>query len=321
MFRNAMKTTLSAISVIRGILAIILLFFVLGIIGSLLSVDTTVNTPITDSFSVIKIDGSIAGERSINETGYDHQATIEYIQNLANNPHDKGILLFMNTPGGTVYHSDEIYLSLLKYKETTGRPVYAYMSEVCASGGYYISMAADYIMANRITMTGSIGVISVYIDVSELFDKLGVRTVAIDTGEHKATGTMGTELTPRQIEVAQAMVDEYYDLFIDLIVTGRNMETQTVRNLADGRVYSAWQALDKGLIDEICGWNEALESFEALTGVSAFYPDLSTVESFMGQLFSIAPGVLPKSDADIALSAVESLPHGVPLAIATELMK
>jgi len=320
-FRNAMKTALTTVSLIRGILAVILIFLLISLVASLFTAPDFNNDPVRDSFSVIRIEGTIIGERAFNEAGYDHQATLNYIRGLIYNPHDKGILLYMNTPGGTVYHSDELYLALYDYKVNTGRPVYAYMAETCASGGYYISMAADYIFANRITVTGSIGVFSTLIDTSELFDKLGIRTVLVDTGEHKGVGTMGIEITPDQAAVMQSMIDEYYDLFIELIADGRNMDNTTVRALADGRTYTARQAYVLGLIDDVCSWETALLVFEDLTGVTAHYPYLITETPFLGQIVARISGDFPNSEADIALTGINGLPCGVPLAIAPELMR
>jgi len=320
-FRNAMKTALTTVSLIRGILAIFLIFFLIILVGSAFTTPDFNNTPLKDSFSVIKIEGTIAGERAFGEAGYDHQGTINYISSLIGNPYDKGILLYMNTPGGTVYHSDELYLALLDYKTNTGRPVYVYMAETCASGGYYISMAADRICANRITVTGSIGVFSTLLDTSELFDKLGVRTILVDTGEHKGVGTMGIEITPAQAAVMQSMIDEYYDLFVELITVGRNMDNTTVRGLADGRIYTARQALDLGLIDEICTWEKALLDFEGLTGATAHYPYLIIETPLFGQILARISGDFPNTEADIALGGIEALPCGVPLAIAPELMR
>jgi len=320
-FRSAMKTALTTVSLIRGILAIFLIFFLIILVGSAFTTPDFNNTPMKDSFSVIKIEGTIAGDRAFGEAGYDHQGTINYIANLIGNPYDKGILLYMNTPGGTVYHSDELYLALLDYKAKTSRPVYVYMAETCASGGYYISVAADRIYANRITVTGSIGVFSTLLDTSELFDKIGVRTILVDTGEHKGVGTMGVEITPSQAAVMQSMIDEYYDLFVDLISDGRNMDNTTVRGLADGRIYTASQALDLDLIDEICSWEKALLDFERLTGVSAHYPYLIIETPLFGQILTRISGDFPNSEADIALGGIEALPCGVPLAIAPELIR
>jgi len=314
-FRNFMKTTLTTVSVIRGILAIILIFMLIAAIGTLFAEPVYQVTPFSEFFSVIPIEGSIIGVRSFGDYGYDHFTVVGYIQSLIDNPHDRGILLYMNTPGGTVYHSEEIRLAILEYKEATGRPVYVYMAEMCASGGYWISMAADRLIANRISITGSIGVVSTYFDTSELFDKLGIRTVVIDTGENKSVGAPGVAITPAQEAVIRSVIDEYKDLFIEVVADGRNMNKDTVRNIADGRIYTAQQAYDLGLIDEINGWDNTLTIFEELTGAHAYYPNVYADTSFWGMFAKISLRIFPRSEADIALSAMDDLPRGVPLVI------
>ena len=319
-FRNFMKTTLTTINVFRGILAIFLLFMVIALIGGLIAEPVTQNTPIVPSFSVIRIEGTIMGARSFGDAGYDHAATVRYIRNLATDPLDRGILIYMNTPGGTIYHSNELYDALLEYKEISGRPVHVYMAGMGASGGYWISMAADHIYANSMTITGSIGVVSTLMDTSQLFENLGIRTVVVDTGEHKSTGAPGTEITSAQEAVFQAMMDEYIDMFVEVVASGRNFDLQTASAVADGRIFTARQALELDLIDEISSWETALANFETLTGVSAFYPNLAADVSFLGAFANILSGILPRTEADIVLSAIESLPPGVPLAIAPELV-
>jgi protease-4 len=319
-FRNAMKTMLTTVSFIKGMLVIILILSLIAVVGSLADDSELVFVPSGPRFSVIRIEGAIVGERGFADYGYDHQATLGYIKSLADDMDNKGILLYMNTPGGTVYHSDELYLALLDYKKDTGRPVHAYMSEMCASGGYYISMASDYITANRITITGSIGVISTMIDTSGLFEELGLRTVVIDSGEHKGAGSLGVEITPRQQAVYRSIIDEYFELFVSLIADGRSMDIQTVKDLADGRIYTAQQAYQQGLIDEVGSWDGALSGFEELTGAVAYFPNLHSEMSFLEQVFARVPGVLPANEADFALSRLTILPTGVPLAIAPELL-
>ena len=316
-----MKTTLTTVSVIRGILAIILLFMLLAVVGSMFAEPVYVGTPTSPSFSVIPIEGVIAGARAFGEYGYDQYSTVEYIRSLIYNPNDRGILLYMNTPGGTVYHSDELRLALLEYKEISGRPVYAYMAEMCASGGYWISTAADYIFANRMTTTGSIGVVSTIVDFSELFDNLGIRVIIIDSGEHKSTGAPGAEVTPSQVAVYQSMVDEYKDFFIEIVADGRNMSLQAATDIADGRIFTATQALELGLVDEIALWDSALAEFEALTRVPPFFPNLAADTSFWGMFAKVTSGIFPRSEADIAISALESVPRGVPMVILPEYVR
>ena len=320
-FRNFMKTALTTVSVIRSILVIILVFILIAAFGSIFAEPVHHGTPFTPFFSVVPIEGSIVGARSFGDAGYDHFMVVDYIKSLIDNPHDRGILLYMNTPGGTVYHSEEIRLALLEYKEATGRPVYSYMAEMCASGGYWISMAADRLIANRISITGSIGVVSTYFDTSELFENLGIRTVVIDTGENKSVGAPGVEITPAQIAVLRSIIEEYKDMFIEVVADGRKMDIQTIRSVADGRIYTAAQALELGLIDEIAGWDNTLAMFENLTGAHPHYPHLAADTSFWGMFAKISFRIFPRSEADIAISAIEDLPRGVPLVILPEFVR
>jgi len=310
-----MKTALTAVSFVRGILAILLIFMLLVAVGSMFADPVYQTAPLSDFFSVIPIEGSIVGARSFGDYGYDHYSVLNHINGLIDNPNNRGILLYMNTPGGTVYHSEEIRLALIEYKDATKRPVYAYMAEMCASGGYWISMAADRLIANRIAITGSIGVVSTYFDTSELFGNLGIRTVVIDTGENKSVGTAGVEITPAQEAVIRGIINEYQDMFIEVVADGRNMDPVNVRELADGRIYTAKQAHDLGLIDEINGWDNALEKFETYTGGVPYYPNLYTDTSFWGMFAKITSRIFPRTEAEIAISAIEDIPRGVPLVI------
>ena len=122
---------------------------------------------------------------------------------------NQGILLYVDSPGGTVYESEELYLKLKEYKEQTGRPVWDYMAHYAASGGYLISMAADKIYANPNTTTGSIGVIMSGFDMTGLYEKLGIRYVSITSGDFKDSSKM----TDEQIAVYQEQVDEFYSKF------------------------------------------------------------------------------------------------------------
>jgi protease-4 len=253
------------------------------------------------------------------DAGYDHQATLKYIKELTENSHDKGILLHMDSGGGSMYHSDELYLALAQYKEKTGRPVHVYMSTMCASGCYWISMVADSIMANLVTLTGSLGVVISLTDMSGLFENLGLRAVPIDSGEHKSAGAVGTEITPEQEAVFQDITDEYYEMFVELIAKGRSMDVETVRELADGRIYSAQQALELDLIDEIGNWEKALADFKAKTGAPAHNPDISGGSS-MGRLGTWISSLRSRDTDGIVLSKFDVLPRGVPLLVAPELV-
>ena len=139
---------------------------------------------------------------------------------------NKGILLYVDSPGGTVYESEELYLKLQEYKETTDRPVWDYMAHYAASGGYMVSMASDRIYANPNTVTGSIGVIMSGYDLTGLYEKLGIRYVSITSGANKDS----SQLTNEQIAIYQTQVDEYYNKFVNIVAEGRDMSEEACQS-------------------------------------------------------------------------------------------
>ncbi|MDL2252520.1 signal peptide peptidase SppA [Ruminococcaceae bacterium OttesenSCG-928-I18] len=308
---------------------IVLLAILLGLIVSvafsvrgLLRPASARTHPPEGTFSVISVKGDIFEQGTdalgVNDPSYHHKSTISYIEKLAENENDRGILLYLDTPGGGVYESDELYRALAHYHEETGRPIWAYMARTCASGGYYVSMAAQKLYANYNTTTGSIGVYIALTDVSGLYGKLGVETVLVRSGDNKGVGVPGVEITDAQREVYQSSVDESYERFIDLIEQGRGMEREEAYRLSDGRTYTANQALQQGLVDEVTDWEQALSDFEKETEAEAFYPSFSR-QSSLGRILSGVLGNLPQGETEAVLSRVEALPQGVPLAYAPEL--
>ena len=197
---------------------------------------------------------------SANKT-YNHEWLIDTIRSLEDDEKNKAILLTVDSPGGGVYESDEVYLALCDYTEHTGRPVYAYMATLAASGGYYISCAAETIYANRNTLTGSIGVIaSQSVDMTELLKKLGVKVETITAGKNKNMLNINSPLTDEQRAVMQSIADEAYEQFTAIVAKSRDMKIGEVKKLADGRIYTASQAKKNGLVDEIGTWEDALAS-------------------------------------------------------------
>jgi|GEM_PF-2571541 len=322
-FRNVIKTILVTVTLIRSFFVVIILFMLIGLIG-LMSADPQLEVrPLVPHFSVIRVSGPIGGSGGgfLATSGYDHNLTMNYIRNLINNPNDRGILLYLDTPGGTIYHSEELYLLLLEYREQTGRPVYVYMSTMAASGGVYIAMAADHITANRITITGSVGVMfSMTPDVSGFFEEHGLRAIIIDSGEHKSTGALGSEVTPSQIAIFQDMVDEYMDYFVSIVASGRGMSESAVREFADGRIFTAQTALDFGLIDEIGTWQGTLDMFSERTDAIAFHPNLTTPLTFWESMLVRIPFLNYTDPLETIMPRLVDMPTGIPLAIAPELL-
>lgn len=178
------------------------------------------------------------------------------------------VILEVNSPGGGVTASDEMHQSILDFKRKSGKPVVVSMGSVAASGGYYISTAADEIVANETTLTGSLGVILPLTNFSKAADKYGVTQDAITSGKFKDIGSPFKKLKPEERKILQGIVDQNYDEFVNVIVKGRGIPEQRVREIADGRIYSGEQAKKLGLVDEFGGLEEAAKRSRALADVN-----------------------------------------------------
>ena len=272
--------------------------------------DSSISLPIEDFVGVVNVEGTIqdsSGSSSIfsSEQSYNHKNTLDYIENMKNATNNKGILLYVNSPGGGVYESDELYLKLKEYKEETGRPVWTYMSTEACSGGYYISMASDKIYANRNTWTGSIGVIMSLTNYKELYDKIGIKETHITSGPNKAIGAGGIDMTDEQKQILQGLVDEAYEQFAGIVADGRHMDIETVKPIADGRIYSAKQALDLGLIDEIDSYENMVSDMENLVGDDITFYTPKGMPDIFSSLFSISKEFRSKSDAQVVTEYLE----------------
>jgi protease-4 len=180
----------------------------------------------------------------------------------------KAIILRINSPGGMVTASDMIYHEIMSFQARTGRPVVASMMDLGTSGAYYIAQAANRIIAHPTTVTGSIGVIMVRPDIEGLMAKLGIRTTEIKSGELKAMGSPFKPLSPEEQRVFQGVIDEMYNRFLRVVMDGRKgLSPEKIRALADGRIYTAQQALESGLIDEIGYLSDAVELAQQLAGL------------------------------------------------------
>ncbi len=249
------------------------------------------NKQVEPYVEILTIEGTIQ-EGNVNSygmsIGYQHQWTLNEIERLSKDELNKGIILYINSPGGGVYESYELYTALQRYKDTTENPIYVYMAQYAASGGLMAAMAGDEIYANLMTTTGSIGVIMSYLDTSELLEKLGIEQVNIVSGPNKALGS--TKLTPEQEKILQDTVDEYYNTFVDIVSYSRSIDRSDVITLADGRTYTATQALELNLIDGIADYSEFKEDmmsrieFSDCELVKAGYTDTSFMTVFFSKL-------------------------------------
>ncbi len=168
-----------------------------------------------------------------------------------------GVILRIDSPGGAVAPSQEIYKEVLQYRESHKSLVVS-MGNVAASGGYYIASPASKIFANPGTITGSIGVIFQFPHYYKLLDKLGISMTTIKAGKLKDVGNPNRELTEKERRYLQALIDNTHTQFITHVSEARAMEIDTVRSLADGRIFTGQQALEIGLIDSLGGYSDAL---------------------------------------------------------------
>ncbi|MAT38773.1 MAG: signal peptide peptidase SppA [Ectothiorhodospiraceae bacterium] len=175
------------------------------------------------------------------------------------------IVLRVNSPGGGVVPSHEIYEEVRRTRDE-GTPVVVSMGSVAASGGYYIACGATRIVANPGTITGSIGVISQFTDFEELFDKLGIGTKTIKSGKFKDIGNPTREMSEEEAATIQAMIDNIYSQFVRIVAKSRSLEEDSVRVLADGRVYSGEHARDLGLVDTLGTLHTAVMIAGSLAG-------------------------------------------------------
>ena len=209
---------------------------------------------------------------------------------------------------------EEIYQKLMEYKEKTKRPVYAYFGSQACSGAYYISMAADKIYTNRNTWTGSIGVIVSLTNYKKLYDKLGIKEIDITSGKNKSMGSGGLDLTDEQYDILQSLVDEAYDQFAGIVSEGRGIDIATVKKIADGRIYSAKQAKEKKLVDEI-GTEDELKALiqkeNKLSDDVVYDTAKSSGSDFLSNLMGSVQKIMPKSDSELAVDIIENKGKGV----------
>lgn len=172
----------------------------------------------------------------------------------------QGVVLRINTPGGTVTASDILYHEILEFKKEKKIPVVAAMMDMATSGGYYVAMASDYIVAHPSTITGSIGVIMLTANAQGLLEKIGVQPTAIVSGPKKAMGSPFQPLKDDEREIFQNVIDTLYQRFLVVVEAGRpNLSKAPIRALADGRIYTADMAKGKGLIDQVGYLDEAID--------------------------------------------------------------
>ncbi len=218
-----------------------------------------------DAVAVIQLSGTITSGPVDYFTmqGITPERVADLLEQAAADPTVKAIVVHINSPGGSVVASDEIYHVLLEFE----KPVVIWMGEVAASGGFYIACGGDHVFAHPDTLTGSIGVISQFINVEELLDEVGVDVVVIASGPRKDIGSPFREMTEEERTLWEGITDQVYEDFVGVVAQARDLPLEKVRELADGSIYTGQQALELGLVDEVGTLDDAVAKAAELGGI------------------------------------------------------
>lgn len=246
-----------------------------------------------EKIKVVDVDGVIQSNDA-------NDFVVNELKKAKEDPQIKGLILNVNSPGGSVYASERIANEIKALKEAQ-KPVYTVMREMAASGGYYISAPTDRIYASNETWTGSIGVIIQSYSLQGLFEKYGVKEQNITTGKMKDAGSQGRDMSKEEKEYFQGLVDSAFDRFVKIVAEGRGLSEREVRKLADGRVYDGSQALANGLVDKIGDLDSAVSDMASENNLED--PMVIRNDNLMGSFSSIFSKVtdLKKSQSDLAI--------------------
>ncbi|MFH1282314.1 MAG: signal peptide peptidase SppA [bacterium] len=257
--------------------------------------------------AIVRVEGIISASARSSMIGREgSESIVDQLNEIGKKDHIKAIVLRINSPGGSVASAQEIYNEILKLK-AKGKIIVASMSDVAASGGYYVASACDKIVANPGTITGSIGVIMEVSNIQELFKKIGVKFIAIKSGEFKDSGSPFRELTKKERELFQSLIDDAYNQFVDAIVKGRSMKRKDVLSIADGRVFTGRQAYKAGLVDELGGKEESILVAAQMAGIPSEKINIYRYRDSFKYIFRFLDSALKRVDP-ISQIAMDSRP-------------
>ena len=229
-------------------LIVVIIFIALYLVTSL--------TPAgSGKIGVVEIEGAIT----------DMKEAMEDVVKFKEDDSIMGVILRINSPGGAVGPTQEIYSEIKKLKKS--KKVYVSMGSVCASGGYYLAVTGDKVYASPSTITGSIGVIMEQAVVEDLMKKIGIESNTIKSGPLKDTGTPFRKMRDDERKYLQGVIDSIYEQFVNDVAEGRKMPVDKVRQLADGRIYTGLQAKDTGLIDTIGTFYDVVDDMQKDLGI------------------------------------------------------
>lgn len=243
---------------IFGIGVTIFLIFVFFIVTYSIITITKKRVPVFgDKVALVRIEGVIL----------DSKKAIEQLKRYKEDKSVKAIVIRVDSPGGGVVPSQEIYEEIKKIKEKGEKKVVISMGAMAASGGYYISCPADKIVANPGSITGSIGVIMELANIEGLLEKIGVKSVVVKSGKHKDIGSVLRAMSAEEKEILQRVLDDVHNQFIEAVAKGRGIKEDVVRGIADGRIFTGKQAKELGLIDEIGNLEDTIKIAARISGI------------------------------------------------------
>ena len=269
----------------KKFLLVLLVILVLIIIISLSLVILQKNVPMGDKVALIRVEGPII----------DSKDTVDQIKDFVKDPSTKAIVLRIDSPGGAVAPSQEIYEEVRK--AITKKKIVVSMGSVAASGGYYIASPASRIFANPGTLTGSIGVIMEIPNFQGLMNKLGIKTEVVKAGRHKDIASIFRGMKKEDREILQGVLDNVHDQFITAVADGRKMLREDVKKIADGRVFTGEQALKAGLVDELGDLEDAVKAAGKLSGIKGEPVVITKKEKF--SFFNLLRDEMPKELKDL----------------------
>lgn len=272
-----LKTLLAAIGAV-AVIVLALSIIIAALTGSAISG--------RDKVAVIRLDGVIT----------DSAETTRQLKEIGERDDVRAVVVRINSPGGAVGPSQEIHGGILRLREK--KPVVASMSTIAASGGLYAAVAADRIVANPGTLTGSIGVIIEFVNAEELLSKIGLKGYVVKSGKFKDVGSPLRKMEKEERDLLQGVIDDVNTQFIDAVAKGRGIEPSRVAEIADGRIFTGSQALAQGLVDRLGGLTEAIDLATEIAGMEG-EPEVIFIEKRSLNLWSAIMGEGPSSFTDI----------------------
>jgi protease IV len=209
-----------------------------------------------DKVALVKVEGLLVSSEQV----------VDELNDYAEDGSIKAIVIRIDSPGGGVVVSQEIF-NAVKNAKKEGKKIVVSMGTVAASGGYYVAAAADKIVANPGTLTGSIGVKMEFANVEKLLEKIGVKGMIVKAGEYKDMGSPFRDMTDQEKKLLQGVIDDVHNQFIEAVAEGRRLPTADVRAIADGRIFTGRQALDLKLVDQMGDLADSIRIAGDLAGI------------------------------------------------------